>query len=110
VVVVGVPGADRSSVDGVFEDGVLGQRVKEVFSVHEPAQSLGDDPEERGERLEAGPAGHGCAAGRAQARALRWAKSAKLAGGDPVTFRTSSLGREPCPEAIVAVSQSSMTR
>ncbi len=96
--------------DDVLEDGVLGQRVEEVFSVHQPAQSLGDDPEERGERLETRPAGHGRAAGRAQARALRRAKSAMLAGGIPVTFRMSSLGREPCPEAIMPASQSSMTR
>jgi hypothetical protein len=40
----------------------------------------------------------------AQAQALPWA-SAKLAGGTPVTLRMSSLGREPCPEAIIAASQ-----
>lgn len=40
-------------------------------------------------------AGHARTAETAQAWALRWAKSAKLAGGTPVTLRTSSLGREP---------------
>jgi hypothetical protein len=41
--------------DHVLEDGVLSQRVEEIFSVHEPAQSLGDDLEERAECLESGP-------------------------------------------------------
>ena len=45
----------------------------------------------------------------AQARALQCASSAKLAGGKPVIRRTSSLGREPWPEAINPVSQLSMT-
>jgi len=109
----GVPALDAPRVSGdgddVLEDGVVGERVEEVFSVHEPAQSLVNDPEERGERLETRPAGHGSAAGTAQTWALRRAKSAKLADRDPVTLRTSSLGREPCPEAIIAVSQLSMT-
>jgi len=39
-------------------DGALGQHVEEVLSVHEPAQPLGDDPEERGECFEAGPMAH----------------------------------------------------
>jgi hypothetical protein len=67
----GFPARDAPRVPGdgddVLEDGVLGQRVEEVFSVHEPAQSLVDDPEERRERLETGPAGHESAAGTAQA-------------------------------------------
>ena len=55
----GLPARDAPGIPGggddVLEDGVLGQGVEEVFSVHEPAQSLGDDPEERGERLETRP-------------------------------------------------------
>jgi hypothetical protein len=41
--------------------------------------------------------------------AFRRAKSWKVAGGRPVTFSTSWLGREPLPELTVAVSQPSIT-
>src|SRR5689334_2450344 len=56
------PARDTARVSGdgddVLEDGVLGQHVEEIRSVHEPAQPLGDDPEERGECLDAGPPAH----------------------------------------------------
>lgn len=51
-------GPVRLTVTARLEDGVLAQRVEEVRSVHEPAQPLGDDPEERRERVETRPAGH----------------------------------------------------
>jgi hypothetical protein len=67
----GFPACDAPRVSGdgddVLEDGVFGEGVEEVFSVHQSAKSLGDDREEWGERLETRPAGHGCAAGTAQA-------------------------------------------
>jgi hypothetical protein len=49
------------------------------------------------------------AANEVQTRALRWAKSRKVAGGRPVTFSTSSFGVEPQPAMMVPVSQRSTT-
>jgi hypothetical protein len=48
--------------------------------------------------------------GRFGPETKRRAKSAKLIGGAPVTFRTSLLGREPRPEAMVSVSIRSISR
>ena len=44
--------------DDVFEDGVVGELVEEVLTVDEIAEPLVDDPEQRSERFESGPAGH----------------------------------------------------
>jgi hypothetical protein len=41
----------------------------------------------------------------AQAAAVRRAKSARLAGGAPVAFSVSLLGREPRPDAMVSVNR-----
>jgi hypothetical protein len=41
--------------DDVLEHGIIGQRVEEVFSVDQPAQTLSDYPEERAKCLETWP-------------------------------------------------------
>ena len=83
--------------DDVLEDNVLGQQVEEVLTVHQPGHAFLDDPEERVQRLEVGEVADGRhrVSSMAQAATVRRAKSAKLAGGAPVAFSTSLLGREP---------------
>src|SRR5258708_37388001 len=81
-------GGDR---DDVVEDDVIGQQIEEVPAVGEAVEPLLDDPEERLQRLEVVEVvdrGHHVPY-RAQACAVRRAKSAKLIGGTPVTAGTS---------------------
>ena len=92
--------------DDVLEDDIIGQEVEEVVPVGEPVEALFDNAKERVERCEVVPVTyrpHG-AWSPSHAAAVPLAKSVKLVGGAPVTFSTSSLGREPRPEAIVSVS------
>src|SRR6266851_9816365 len=76
-----VPRVARNGDDGVKDD-VFGQQVEEVPAIDEAVEPLLDDPEERLQRLEVVEVvdrGHQ-APRRAQACAVRPAKSAKLAG------------------------------